>query len=351
MNSVKIGTYNPELYNELIDFNQNKFKREDTEKYFDFRFINHPWIHQLKTAAALAFEDEKIIGQQCYVPLKFRYKGRTENGVWGMNLMLDEKARGKGVGKRLVEENQKVPNYFVFGVTNHARELHEKFGFYIFDSFIRLFYLPNIYQLIKLFFKTKKIININFPEKIKTEKQSFIKQNAVPDINKSCWNEDVVEFIRDQNYIKWRFFSAYNNFSFYLSEDKNNPIYFVLKTLTWKNHVFLCLVDMRVERNDKNAIMAIINACKKVLKFTGAKGILAGSSLKEYLNSFYKSGFFDFEPPSILLTNAPFAQNYPEFKHEGINVNMVDSDFESVYLLKGNVHKRILKGFIKRILK
>ena len=351
MTKIKIGVFTSELKNELVKYNQKHYGRSDTAKYFDYRFVNHPYSDNPSKTAVLAFSEGSIVGQQCYLPLKFRYSGETQNGLWGIDLVLSDEFRGKGIGKMLVKENAKVRNYFSFSVSKHALELHEKFGFVVIDSFIRLVYIPSFIELFKLAFFSKKARSISFPASVETNEFLFKKTDTAPVMEKAFWNDDIIEFLRDKDFLKWRFFGDYPHFALYLNDDKSNPFYFVIKELKWRNHSFLCLVDMRVNRNDNSAILSIINACKLLVSSTGCKGIVAGSSLRDYLNCFLDYGFFEFDTRSIILTNAIINKDYPILKNKGVNVNMADSDFENVYKLEDSFLRSILKGFFRKRMK
>ncbi len=350
MDSVRVEKLKKERYKDLIKYNKKKFNHNNDDKYFKYRFIDNSSAQDDKNYVLVVVNEENnIIGQMMFLPMSFVADNEVHYGAWGIDMILDKEARGSGIGKKLAQESKKFPNYFVFGVTPASYNIFKKLGFHFLDKFDRYIYIPSVFSIPQLFLKPKNVKNKPFPDQVKTDFQLFKIQHNAPKIDKLCWNSDIIETCRDEDYINWRYFGAYKRFSFYFNEDETNPIFFVLKKLTWRNHEFIVLVDLRLNRKNKEDINDVLKACKVIMKKTGAKGIITGTSLKDLAIGFSKNGFFEFETTTTILTSSKHGANYPYNRKNGIFVNMIDSDFEHVYELKGNLHRRIIKGLIKKI--
>ncbi len=349
MNKTTIENFNSVDLPELINFNKNNFNHSNEEEFFNHRFVTNP--AKLKGTNYIVMvknTDNKIVGQSMFLPMTFMHKGTKQFGAWGTDLIVDKSCRGTGIGKRLVLEFKKVTNQFILGVTPSSLSILKKNDFHILDEFKRYIYIPSLWGFLSLFLKSKSKVK-PIPQQVNTSDNIFTLQKEAPHIEKENWNHEIIEFSRDYDFLKWRFFGTYKHFYFYYNDNKNTPVYFVIKILKWKGHSFIVLVDMRLQKNDKNSFNSIIEACKAILSQTGAKGIISGSSLREFTEGFKKNGFFNFEKPTSIITASKYGESYPYFKQQGIFVTMGDSDYEYVYKLKGKLHHRIIKAYWQKI--
>ncbi len=349
MNEIEIISYDEKYYDKIIEFNKLFYKRTDIEKYFRFRFFEHPYSKNEKPYTILGInEKDEIVGQSLHVPMKLGINKKILNGYWGVNLVVAPSERGKGTGQKIVIENKNIPHSFIFGITPISLKILEQNGFTILDNFNRFLYLPSFFSVLGLFLSPKSKIDLDPPETISTSNHLFKLQRTCPKIPLECWNDEVMEFLRDYDYLHWRFFTTYNHFYFYYNEDSKNPVYFVLKKLYWRNHCFISLVDLRLKLNDNDAIKDVISACKIIRKKTKSIGIVAGSSHINLYKEFRKSGFFEFGIPSTLVNCSDLGDNYPKMEQKGVFLNMADSDFEEAYQIKGNLHRRVIKSFFRK---
>ena len=56
MTNVELVPYQKEYYNALLVFKSKKYKRDDTKQYFDFRFVEHPYLDEKTSPAILVLE-------------------------------------------------------------------------------------------------------------------------------------------------------------------------------------------------------------------------------------------------------------------------------------------------------
>ncbi len=343
----RIIKYSPEYYDKMIAFNNKVYKRTQNEKYFSHRFINHP-LSNNHPHIFLATLDDEIVGQEVFLPLKFRSQKSTYSGYWGQDIVALPEVRNLGVGKELVKTSDTVDNMFVIGLTPISLKIYKRKGYHIYD-FQKLIKLRSVFTLAKIFYKIKSNKNLIFPEEISINKSSFKKQTSAPEMNCNYWNENYLEFSRDKDFLNWRFFGLYDYFHFYFNNSTESPIYFVLKEITWKNMNFIALVDYRLKIDNKDSQRLIFRALNAIVNKTGANGIITGCSDKNLLKGFHKNGFFDFESKGAVMTKPGAPDLYPELKENRIFATMADTDFENLYKLDGNLHHRIYKGVFKKI--
>ncbi len=339
--------YSPDYYDRMIAFNNKVYKRDQNEKYFSHRFINHPLINHQPNIFLAVLNDE-VVGQEVFLPLKLWSNKSEYHGFWGQDIIALPEVRNLGVGAELVKTSDTIDNMFVIGLTPISLRIYKRKGYHIYD-FQKLIKLRSVFTLAKVFFKIKSNKDLSFPEEISVNKMSFKKQTSAPDINCNYWNEDYLEFSRDKDFLNWRFFGLYDYFHFYFNNSAESPLYFVLKEMKWKNMNFIALVDYRLKVEDKASLSLLLRAINKIVNKTGANGIITACSDKNLLAGFHKNGFFDFEGTGAVMTKPSAPDLYPELKEGRIFATMADTDFENLYKLNGNLDHRIFKGKLKKL--
>jgi hypothetical protein len=93
----------------------------------------------------------------------------------------------------------------------------------------------------------------------------------------TAYNADLLEFARDESFLKWRFFSGLHDYAFYKSQDSDN--YFVLRTFVMHHITAMELVDYRCDASSPDEFDAILSASLKITKKLLLPIIVTGSSL------------------------------------------------------------------------
>ncbi len=151
---------------------------------------------------------------------------------------------------------------FGYGLTDINKALHKMVG--------STFYNPSKAYLLQI--ETSPIyskeIGDNFPETISVCNVLLKKARDASDIrypNHGYWNESslAIDFVRDENFIRNRFFESNNNYYLYYLESSSNtydPFYFVVRVRNCKGKRCLYMVDYRFDLDNPMSFQLILDA-------------------------------------------------------------------------------------------
>jgi len=144
------------------------------------------------------------------------------------------------------------------------------------------------------------------------------------------YKKEGISFSRKHEYMKWRFPKSKGYAIYLCNEELENPIYFVVKSLTWKNINALIVSDYSMCM-DENQYLIIIDAIKKIAKKIKRKIILVGSS-DGRMNRQLKKKHFYFLNRGPILSNIKFPVNKDLVESDEFSfITYADSDADFNY--------------------
>lgn len=322
--------------NSFLSFNKRMYPaRKGLTESIYFK-LNHPYLTSFKDYPTLiAFQNGEIIGQIQRIPCKYYYKGEVGEAFWGMDYIVDENHRGSA--GFLLAKNALKDKHFGMGLSERSYKIHILLGESLVGKYKKFIFFKSPWHILKFIFallgfqpyrKNKKYIN-----KIKTIRVKNLKFTLVNDyrnLNFGTFNGDIIEFIRDPEFMQWRFGSYNNTYSTYILQDNSEiKCYFVLRLVYWKSSPFILLVDYRYT---PGYFKYVIKAVKKILKFEPYYGIITMSTLSELDKELHKALFIKFGHIGQIVTNIRhnFTSNDIDDRN-AIMLTFADSDADFFY--------------------
>lgn len=335
---MKIRKVEESDFASLVEFNQNIYIKSDgIEESLNYRFFINP--HNVKSHESIIAlnENDKIIGQILLMCSKFRYNGNTETAVWGMDYVVDELYRGSPAGTVLCKKALKVEFHFGVGLTETSMAIHKVFGENIIGSVCKYIRLTGPFSFVKFIFPrlNNKYI-IEYPEEIEIKDSRFVKVIDPAEINSKLgfWNDNILEFVRDTAFLKWRYFYYPDKYLVYKYISKNNKediistTFFVARPIVWKNVNCLLLVDYRTSC-DKD-FFKIISATKELAKKLKVSAVITGCSFSGYKKILKRTLFLKFGTNLEIVSNYKEYSDRNSFDKDNILVTFGDSDCDFV---------------------
>jgi hypothetical protein len=326
----------------LIDFNINAFlERDQIEESIKYRFFNNPFSNGAENEIILA-KDEKgnIVGQLLIMPSEFLFHNKKYSAFWGMDYFVKSDNRNSFAGFALASKAIGFKYHFGVGFTSLSSKifqlLKEKNIAY-FSMYIR----PNIiYSAYRFLFNKANLCNdcTKFPAQILIEDGVFYRvYNPEEILSKTgSWNQGIVEFIRNEDFIRWRFLYYPNKYAIYkLSKTLNNstdaPVYFVVRPIIWKKMNSLLVVDYRYDLANTDSWGKIHLALLKLSRKLKLASTILGCSLPASEKKIRKNLFFRFGKKLEILTNFVEKKEVFDFQNAKVFVTMADSDSDFYY--------------------
>jgi hypothetical protein len=332
---VKIRKITEKDLQKLTKFNAEHFsKSKDPEDYFNYRYLNNPYKEKRFDGIIIAEDEEnKIVGQNLLMPTRFKCNGKIYSGFWGMDYFVNERARNSLAGLSIGVEGMKIDNHFGLGLSPPSVKLHLALKGEIIGHEVRFYkitnYLTAFYQY--LLNKQKKITTVLFPKDIESGGETFSRISN-PDeaiiAEGGYLNDDVLEFSREPEFLKWRFF--YNETKYVFYKHGTGESYFVVRPIIWKKMNCLLLVDYRFRHQNAKmfeSILSAINILSEKLKFTV---VLTGCSLSDFFPKLRRNNFKRFGN-DLIVTVSKFSDDITEFKTDNVSVTFADSDSDFNY--------------------
>ena len=258
---MKIKDLSPELYPSFVTFNKAIYpEREKVDELLEFRVLNSPH-NDMELNVVLLDDNDDVVGQAQYYSTSYYHEGKTEQSLWGYDLIVKPALRKLNYGLDLLEyvSENRARVTFASGVGNMALKIEKAIlGVKVMGFLKKSIKIVNILNL--PFAINRRVSLKNYPQKI----NNFVKvtdPNRLGNLTKS-YNSELLEFCRDNEFLAWRFFEAPYEYAFYKSVDNDN--YFVVRTIV-KNHITaVVLVDYRCDLKQSQEITEIINAAVKL---------------------------------------------------------------------------------------
>lgn len=343
---MEICKLTEEQYEAFFEFNRKiNSKQKNIEEWFKFYFLLNPFVKDISnTNILIAFEENKIIGQALLNLFYYHYKGNLSKCFFGSNYYVLEEYRNTGVGAYLAlkfTSNEFRP-HFAIGVSKIAIKIHLSLNEKIIGDVHKFIWFRRYFSFVKVVFnsihKSRRIFKsdnskaIRFPEVLIGKNYKFNLIYFLKDWEFRCLHDNILEFSRSLEYIRWRFFNEYRKYHFYLLEDQKSSTYFVLRNTFWKGLNLLLLVDYRVSNKDINGFKYILDASKRVARMLKCDGIITASSLKYFDNILKKNLFIRIGRPGLIMTNASINFNNVNIKKRNfVYATMADSDYDLIF--------------------
>ncbi len=321
---------------DLITYNLKTFsERDNIEKTFNYRFNSNPCNKDSANESLVVLNtDNNIIGQALMMPSKLGYEGQVYPVVWGMDFFVDKSFRGLA-GTLLIKKAIEVGNHFGVGLSNTALQVHLYFGEYIAGYLNRYFRLTSLRGLLNTPFNRKpgKIRSYKFPEELKIRGGKFIRVHNPAEIasEEGNWNSELAEFIRNEEFINWRFFSDKNKYYVYKYSsnkgmDDMKPVYFAVHPIVYRRLNCLLLTDYRFSCQRKDMFIKILNAAAKLAHMNKIATTFTGCSLPQLDRTLRKNFYLRLGRKMVIITN------FQNLKKDSILVTFADSDIDFYYL-------------------
>ncbi len=327
-------------------FNKRAYpERGQPEEANQYRFFKNPINSEAyKNVLVAKNNDDEIVGQILLLPTEFHYRGKKHSASWGMDYIVDEAHRGSPLGVILAKKAIRNRFHFGVGLAEMSLKVHlslrEKHIGY-FSKYIRFrsIFSPLIF-IVNLIFKIKDSLHsLVMPDHIKTNHGEFNRLTDPESMGseRGFWLNDVLEFSRDNQFNRWRFFHYPDKYFVYKfspvhKESSINPTWFVLRPIIWKNTPCLLLVDFRFETlSDFDEILLAAN---HVLRQSKANAILTGNSLSSAHKVLGNHSFISFgEKKGHVVTNFFNSSDCKDssYKSDEIMITFADSDLDFFY--------------------
>ncbi len=264
---------------EIYSFNKQVFPtKHSSGRILKFWFSKHP--EEITFCVILRGESEEIWGQSLYSTTTYFYNEQLLKGEWFYDFIIREDKRRLGFSSALINFVSRHINIPIFavGAGPVSLKIQKSTGFKFLGE------LKKYIGIIKPLYLTTSLMRGNIPRKrfpesisIKEASYSLIDKEIEFD-QKYAFNKNLIEFGRDNAFIKWRYFSGLHEYAFYKKDQSDD--FFVLRTIVKKKITCLVLVDYRCNTSDQTGFVSIMKAIKKIARKVHLGILITGSSLK-----------------------------------------------------------------------
>jgi hypothetical protein len=273
---MKIIDLNKNYLSSLYDFNHRMFPERKNYK----EVLDHYLAYENEGLTNIIIdENDNVVGQNIFYALKYYFYGVMHDSLWGMDLIIEEKLRKDAWGLDLIQYGLHKSQSFATGSGPVALKINLALGCFLIGEIKKYVKIVNpLLGLTSLF--RGNVPSKRFPNDIMVGKgQKFLRISDKYNLfNKAtAYNADLLEFARDESFLKWRFFSGLHDYAFYKSQDSDN--YFVLRTFVMHHITAMELVDYRCDASSPDEFDAILSASLKITKKLLLPIIVTGSSL------------------------------------------------------------------------
>ena len=259
---MEIKFYTAEIHKSLLDFMIAEYPNRDP-KYLEWWLCHTKNATEEEQKRTFVITDKgEIIACTTADWTRIKIKDSFHDFYWEANTIVSPKYRGQGVGRMIFEQMDLYRDRCTTGFTDIAYKLQLQ----IIKHFKRInpvyVYLTFNRYCFKSFFcprQFKDDLSVNERicyKSISAELISSSDQLEIPD--NGIWINDEIELIRDERFIKKRFFNIYKKYFFYKINEKDKCVgYFVVRNIRYHNISMLSLVDYRY--TDKKYLKYILS--------------------------------------------------------------------------------------------
>ncbi|MQY79764.1 MAG: hypothetical protein GH151_11305 [Bacteroidetes bacterium] len=221
-------------------------------------------------------DEGKIVGCTLYFPTKARITGKGEKIFWGHDMIVEEHYRG-AAGLLLIIEMCNNKSAFGFGTTDINLKIQKELGTK-FIGVAKHYLIFNFWSYKLLLLKLKLIgttepYKYNFPDKLKVGKYTFNRISSVNELNiptNGYWSDSSldIDFVRDEHFLRNRFFENFTKYYFYSLEldnsSKTDECYFVVRPAIESGFLVLSIVDFRFNFKKYEQYKLILKAAARL---------------------------------------------------------------------------------------
>jgi ribosomal protein S18 acetylase RimI-like enzyme len=281
----KLGVTNAQI----ADFYKNNWHRPIALS--DPKFINWQFGVQSENHCVVAIADSKIIGIMAVTPRVFLYNSNSFNGAELSTWVVSSKARGLGIGKKILQLLQSTFQVLVgTGITDAAVPIYLSRGFSFFAYIPRYIYVSN-------FQKIKNLTKFDFEaERLTRSRRTkppvhFVSKNSnASELSAISDAFTFIGFKRGGDYCQWRYeHHPLFNYEFYLiTSESGDKAGIVLREDTNEDTGFIHLCDLF---GDQQAILSAVCFLEQYAKSKGAAFIDATVTDGKTIAAFRQRGW------------------------------------------------------------
>ena len=307
-------------------------KRQSLEAFVDFTLFRVPKAGGERSI--LVFKNGEIIGANMFLQTHARIGVDEYPIVWSYDTKVLDEYRNTDAGTILCGEAFFVKNIFGAGLSAISKEINKRIhSRFIAKStaFIRL--NINLFtSIFHIFLRKHEVVlpDSRYPNHVKTRLGIFSRFNNVADLYQpqgNYWNENILEFERSVEFLKWRFFSFRDKYQMYvchLNDKCRNDIYFVCRQYSLYGMPILYIVDYRFDVNNQAEQEAIIEAASALAMELKFAGVYIRSSLSGFSGILRKYSFLEKKGGADIVTRFK-----PAFEYESkVFHTSADSDMD-----------------------
>ena len=339
---MKTRPANIEDLEKILNFNKEVFpNRPNSDEFLDYRLLKNPYSNRTLDSLYITENDEgEIIAQSITLPEKIAFKNQIYPAYWGQDYIVKEEYRKYGIGIGLSKLFLKKDFYFGVHASPKALQLQLKLGCKVIGRLDYLYKPTSYFHLLKFLFrrllklKNPSLKKYVFPSSI----NNFNLIERIEDFNAPYvqWNQDIIETLRDSDFIQWRFLFKKNRYFIYQmkNSETGNPAYFVVRPVQWKAVNSLMLVDYRYNIQKASDFVSILKTVHFLAKKLNLYAVFTSSSLTLTHEILLSNHYKKLKGSSIFCT-FPFQHKAEsETTNNYFQASLADSDSE-FYFGKG----------------
>lgn len=328
MDECRIIQYTVQYRKRLWDYLHKTYPHY-TDSYIDY-CVEHAGTQKGQQPVLLVVKpDDNIVGCNLYFNTKAKVLGVEKNVRWSYNTFLDLEYR-RTMGLDFTLENIKTESFGI-GLSLVNRKIQKKIKALFFEGLYNCFFVNRSVCFSILMKLIGRSITITDKKQIKVGRNLFKKiqcsdEMKIPSGGYWCQDHAQVDFIRDKEFLDYRFFEnkVFDYHIYKLVQDgPNDSCYFVVRPLLFKGVPSLFLVDFRYDMNNNEMPTLIIKAVNKIARKSGLGGVFCTTNDKAMIKYINKK-LISFKVPNDLL--APRSQGMNEACV--IPVTAADSDVD-----------------------
>ena len=313
----------------LAKYNERMFPQRGAfvTKYIKFLFSKAEYEY---LNSVVIDNNGEIQGQNIASSMQFFYNGEMFDGVWGMDLIINEELRKEAYGLDLMAlYRKKHKNRFSTGAGPVAVKIHLALGNKWLGEIRKYIGVVNLLGLTTSFLRG--VVSPNkFPQSVKV-KDSIFTRRSVEEVEwrNTPFNNTLWEPARDNSYMRWRFSDKLHEYAIYRNMKNDN--YFVLRTIVKKGITALVLVDFRCNMQCEEDVELMLRTVKIIMRKMWLAILICGSShltLDKKLESFH---MYSVGRPRPVLGNVRYKNRKVDIEDRKFAlVTLADSDGETL---------------------
>lgn len=315
-------------YNDRLQLFLHKVFPNYSDEYIDY-CVSHSYKNNLEDKSTLLVVNNKdeIVGCHLFYNTKANVLGKITNVRWGHDTFLDESFRHKTTFPRIISEI----DAFGIGLSEINKKIQQHYNILFYDNLYNYLWLNNyiIADIFRCILK-KEPNEFGVKNRIEVKGYVFNRANNVDDITFPkdgfwCNNSIDVDFIRDRNFMEYRFFNnkVHQYYIFHLETEEDHDVcYFIVRPIRFKGFYTLYIVDFRYDLSKPQQLKAIFRAANKLAKYNKMGSVLVTSN-DTTLNLIYNHFYWKKSPIDLYAKG-----RYKSLKGANLFITAADSDVD-----------------------